>query len=135
MSWDWVNDHESLWLWLGAFSLFSFAVSLWLIPFLVVRMERDYFVSSRESLCGSRSRLVSWCLLAGKNLLGLLLLLAGIVMLFIPGQGLLTIVVGLALLDFPGKRQLQLRMLQLGVVKCSLNWIRKRSGKEALLFP
>ena len=135
MIWEWLKDHEPLLLWLGALSLFTFTVSLWLIPFLVVRMESDYFIRGHEPLCSRRNRLVRWGLLAGKNALGLLLLLAGIVMLFVPGQGLLTILMGLALLDFPGRRQLQLRVLRHDVVKRSLNWIRARKGKEELIIP
>lgn len=39
----------------------------------------------------------------GRNLLGWLLVLAGFIMLFTPGQGLLTMLAGLALADWPGR--------------------------------
>jgi drug/metabolite transporter (DMT)-like permease len=37
----------------------------------------------------------------GKNLLGVAFVLAGVMMLVLPGQGVLTIVVGAVLADFP----------------------------------
>jgi hypothetical protein len=56
-------------------------------------------------------------------------------MLFIPGQGLLTMFLGLVLLDFPGKYKLQLYCLKVRPVRRSLNWIRRKYGKEAFIFP
>lgn len=40
-----------------------------------------------------------------KNVFGFVLIVAGIVMLVTPGQGLLTIFLGLAIADWPGKRR------------------------------
>ena len=39
-----------------------------------------------------------------KNVFGLGALVLGVLMLFLPGQGLLMVLVGISLLDFPGKR-------------------------------
>ena len=135
MSWEWVRSNEELFLWLGALSLVTFAASFVLIPFIVARMEKDYFIRGQAPLSDSGNGLTRWIVFVGKTLLGLFLLLAGIVMLFVPGQGLLTILIGLALLDFPGKAQLQLRFLRFDSVKRSLNWIRARKGKEDFLIP
>ncbi len=48
-----------------------------------------------------RARMPSW----RRNLYGGLLIIAGVIMLFTPGQGLLTLLAGFLLLDFPGKRR------------------------------
>ena len=62
---------------------------------------------SRQPVHRRALRLPTW----RRNLYGSLLILAGIVMLFLPGQGILTILFGFLLLDFPGKRGLWRRML------------------------
>lgn len=135
MIWEWVRSHEALFLWLGVLSLVTFAASLLTIPFLVARLGKDYFVRERDCRSESGHWLARGTVFAGRTLLGLFLLLAGIVMLFVPGQGLLTILIGLVVLEFPGKAQLQLRLLRCNSVKRSLNWIRSRKGQEDFLFP
>jgi hypothetical protein len=70
-----------------------------------------------------------------KNVLGLLLIIAGLVMLLVPGQGLLTVVVGLVLTDFPGKFRLQRWIVSRKSVWRSIQWLRKRAGKEPLKRP
>jgi hypothetical protein len=69
-----------------------------------------------------------------KNTLGGCLLVAGIFMLVLPGQGILTILAALALLDFPGKRKLEMSILHRPAVLKSINWLRRRAGREPLLF-
>jgi hypothetical protein len=64
-------------------------------------------------------------LLAGKNALGFVLVLTGIFMLLLPGQGLLTIIAGMMLLDFPGKQLLERRLVRRPLVLRSINWLRK----------
>lgn len=135
MIWEWLKGHEVLILWLGISSLIAFVATLILIPVLVARMGRDYFVRERQSPFTRGHPLLRGFVLVGKNLLGLVLLFIGIVMLFIPGQGLLTILLGLGFLNFPGKRRLQLRLMRVGAVHRSLNWIRRKNGKEPLCIP
>jgi len=38
-----------------------------------------------------------------KNIIGVIFITSGIIMLFIPGQGIITIIIGIILADFPGK--------------------------------
>jgi uncharacterized membrane protein len=118
----------------GALALLStvtFVLSLVIIPFLVARLPRDYFTRLVHS-SGQPKNLVKEIL---KNLLGLLLLAAGGAMLFLPGQGILTIVLALMLLSFPGKRPLMRHFLSWRRLQRALNWLRKKKGKEAFLWP
>jgi hypothetical protein len=135
VSWEWVKAHEGLLLWLGVCSLITFVATLILIPVFIVRMDRDYFVRDRAPIFAGEHPLLRGGVIAGKNLLGLFLLVIGIAMLFLPGQGLLTMLIGLGLLDFPGKRQLQARFLRIRAVQRALNWIRLKNGKESLRMP
>ena len=70
-----------------------------------------------------------------KNLCGLVFVLMGIVMIFVPGQGLLTILLGLAMLNFPGKRAAELALVRYPPVQKSINWIRKKSQRPPLRIP
>jgi len=100
-------------------------------------MRRDYFVSSdpgdhtwlgRHPAARATARVV-------KNALGAVLLLAGIAMLVLPGQGIITVLVALSLLEFPGKRALELRLISQRQVSGVINWIRTRSGRTPLIIP
>jgi hypothetical protein len=124
---------EGLW-WLAAVSALTFAGSLIVIPFLCVRIPADYFSAPRRGQTPWRRRhpVLRLCVLVLKNLLGLVLFLAGVLMLFIPGQGLLTIFLGIMLMDFPGKYRLERYIISRGPVLRAINWVRKRGGVEAL---
>ena len=68
----------------------------------------------------------------GKNVLGAVLMIAGVAMLVLPGQGLLTMVLGFLLIDFPGKYRLERWLVARPMVHRPLNWIRRRAGREPL---
>ena len=61
-------------------------------------------------------------------------LLAGIAMLFLPGQGVLTILLGISLMDFPGKRRLEARIVGQRLVFETVNSLRARFGKPAFVL-
>ena len=63
------------------------------------------------------------------------LVLAGLIMLVVPGQGLLTLAVGLVLVDFPGKYRLERWLVTRPPVWRAINWLRKRAGREPLERP
>jgi hypothetical protein len=71
-----------------------------------------------------------------KNLLGLVLVGAGIVMSLpgVPGQGVLTILLGIMLLDFPGKRALETRIVSRPRVNSAVNALRARFDKPPLML-
>ena len=70
-----------------------------------------------------------------RNLLGGVLLVAGIVMLVTPGQGVLGILSGLMLLEFPGKRTVERRVAQRPRVLRLINQIRQRAGRPPMQTP
>ena len=67
-----------------------------------------------------------------KNLIGYSLILGGIMMLFLPGQGLFTIFIGLMLSNYPGKYYIEKRFIAIPSVLRSINWLRSRSNKPPL---
>jgi len=121
---------------LAALSLFTFVTSIILIPILVARLPRKYFhkdysfkhtLAQRFTLGQALRRLL-------RNIVGFTLLLAGVAMLFLPGQGLITIIVGIALMDFPYKKKLIYALSRSIAVQKSLNWLRKKTKKAPFIW-
>lgn len=116
---------------MGGISIVMLVGTLMAVPVVVAWLPRDYFRRRRrwELLQASRHpglRLAWWIV---KNLVGTLLILLGVAMLLLPGQGILTILLGLILLDFPGKRRMELALVRQPKVFNSLNWFRRKMGR------
>jgi hypothetical protein len=122
--------------WLALLSLFTFVLSLLLIPWAVGKLSPDYFLHITEDKNPFSSlNISSLALLLIRNIFGFILLLAGIGMLFLPGQGILTILAGLFLLSFPGKRKLIDLFINRQSIQHSLNWIRIKRGRQPFKWP
>jgi hypothetical protein len=121
---------------LGLFSLLTFIGSLVAVPWLIGRMQPDYFLTHWHKVDVRHRRHPAWALIALllRNGFGFCLLVAGIAMLVLPGQGLLTMLVGICLMDFPGKRHLIDRLAGIPQIQRALNWIRRKRGKAEFVF-
>ncbi len=128
-------SESTLWL-LGIISLITFVGTLIVVPWLIVRIPTDYFASRKREVAAwsHRHPAVRWLLLIAKNLFGGILVIMGIVMLVLPGQGLLTILIGLVLLNFPGKYRFERWLVLRRPILRSVNWLRRRSDREPLRF-
>jgi hypothetical protein len=131
---DWMKSNDTLLWWLFAGSLTLCVLTGVAVVWTLIKLPRDYFSEEHRRPLGSWDEYpaLRYVLLVGKNLLGVVLLVAGLVMLIVPGQGLLTIAVGLVLTDFPGKFHLQRWIVQRPSVWRSINWLRRRGGSEPL---
>lgn len=129
-------DSIPLW-WVAPLTLLTFFGTLAAIPLLVVRMPADYFMRPRRRLLDPGERGWLWHLVVVllKNVLGIVLLTAGLVMLVLPGQGVLTILISLSLLDFPGKYAAERWVIRRSSVFKTVNWIRARAHRPPLQFP
>jgi hypothetical protein len=125
---SWFAEYQVLFTGLFITSLITFILSLILLPWLVARIPRDYFLSSvrNPEALKKNHPLIRLILIVGKNTVGAVLLTGGVIMLFIPGQGLLTIAMGLLLMDYPGKFQLERRIARNKAVLNGLNWLRAK---------
>ncbi|NLY93515.1 MAG: hypothetical protein GXY23_05755 [Myxococcales bacterium] len=112
---------------LSVFSIVAFVGSLLALPYLVIKMPRDYFVRPEP-------KRPFWLRLA-RNLVAAVLVAAGVAMLFLPGQGVLTILAGLGFASFPGKRELERKLLDKSRALPALNAIRRRAGQPPLELP
>lgn len=122
--------------WLGIFSVVTFIGSLLIVPWLILQMEPQYFIRHRMEVVQRHRHhpVLTVVLFVVRNAFGLLLLAAGLAMLVLPGQGILTLLIGLSFMDFPGKHQLLEKTVQNSKVQRSLNWIRRKGGKEGFVF-
>jgi hypothetical protein len=114
---------------LGVCSAFAFLATLLATPLLLTRLPADYLV--REQPKERRNPL----LFVLKNALGVLVILLGVLMLVLPGQGLLTILLGLGLVDFPGRQKLERRLLLRPSVLKTVNALRRRASRPPLEIP
>lgn len=130
---DVARQHPGWLTGLGIASVLTFFGTLAIVPWLLARMPADYFL--RERPYRERGHPRFWWWLAGhlvKDLAAGILILAGIAMLVLPGQGILTILLGLSLIDLPGKRKLELWLVRRPRVLHGINWLRRRAGRPPL---
>lgn len=104
------------------------------VPWFARRLPADYLLAmGRPSSTAGGRHPYRLLLRVAKNLLGAVLLLAGVAMLFLPGQGLLTMALALVLLELPGKRKLVRAVLGYAPVLAGLNRLRARVGIPPLV--
>lgn len=121
----------------GVLSLATLAGAAALLPRVVASLSEDHFVRSRAERRSDRREWAPRRMAAVvlRNVLGGLLLLAGIAMLFVPGQGLLTIVIALLVVDFPGKFRVEQALVRRRWVLRTLNRLRAAAGRPPLRAP
>ncbi len=131
-----VHTHQTAIWWIAGVSVLTFVATLIVVPWLIVRIPPDYFAHGRRHRkhWSSRHPLVRGVLLAGKNLLGYILIIAGIAMLVLPGQGMATMFLGIILVDLPGKYRFERWFVARPPVLRSVNWLRRRAGRAPLVL-
>jgi Putative transmembrane protein (PGPGW) len=114
-------------------SVIGFVGSLVIIPIILIRLPADYF-DTRFPRHWMRDhhpvlRVIGLII---KNVVGFVFILAGFIMLFLPGQGLLTILIGISLIDFPGKLELEAKIIGFPKILNTINNLRHKFGKPPL---
>lgn len=107
-------------------SVVSLVAAALLLPRLLTRLPQDFLTNPQ-----AQSRPVK----AWMNAMGLVLIIAGVAMLVLPGQGILTIIAGLALTNFPAKDRLMRKMLRQDAVLRGVNALRKKAGAAPMEAP
>ena len=130
----WFSDHPGLLIGLGASSILIFIISILGISWFVANIPEDYFLASKRKNTKWRDQkpLLGLAVIFVKNIIGILLIVGGLLMLVLPGQGLLTIVTGLLLINYPGKYRLEQKLVSKPSIFRTLNWIRLRANKPPL---
>ncbi|PYT01830.1 MAG: hypothetical protein DMF63_03060 [Acidobacteria bacterium] len=138
--WDWLADFwasltlAKVLLGAGVF-VGSFVLSLVIVAIVMVKIPENYFSSHyQHDFLPNSSWLTRWGATVAKNVAGLILVIAGIIMLVGPGQGILTILIGLILMDIPGKRPLEARLIKRPVILAAVNSFRAKYKKPPLMM-
>jgi hypothetical protein len=121
----------------GLVFLITFAFSLAVVSFILVKIPATYFRKDHpREFWSDRPASIRYLGMFAKNVLGVLLVALGIVMSIpgVPGQGILTILLGLMLLDIPGKRDLEHKLVSRPQVLKAINKLRHRFGKPSLVL-
>lgn len=114
-------------------SIIGFIASLVAIPWILIRLPSDYFdLRVPRHWMKDHHPVLRMIGLIIKNVVGFVFLLAGILMLFLPGQGLLTMLIGISFLDFPNKRNLEARIIGQPLLLNAINTIRHKFNKLPL---
>ena len=122
-------------IWLTALSFAFFIGTLIAIPFILVQLPADYFdvrvprpwMQNQHPVLRVVGHIV-------KNAVGGVFVVAGFLMLFLPGQGVLTMLIGISMLDFPGKRKIEAKMIGQPTLLSVINRMRKKRGKPPLVL-
>jgi hypothetical protein len=128
---------QSAWIMLVV-SIGTMALYMLLLPPLIIRLPATYFLLTKQktTVVKNNNSYSLWRLLAKvlKNLAGATLVMLGILMIFLPGQGFLTILVGLLLCNFPGKRKFLRWFVLKSKLAHLLNSYRRKHGRPPFLF-
>jgi MFS family permease len=114
-------------------SIGIFVIGFVLIPPLAVKLPADHFVRQEEA--AARRSLRDWVWYVCRNLFALVLLVAGVAMILLPGPGIITIIVAVALADFPGKRRVERAFIRTWIVRTALNAMRNKYGAPPMIIP
>ena len=129
-----LKAHQYLLGWIGVISFLVFSLSLLSLPWLVAMIPEDYFLSQKRKRAILKNEVFgTWIVIfILKNSIGLLLITGGVLMLFLPGQGVLTIIAGLIMTDYPGKFELERRIVSNKKILEKLNWLRNKANQPSL---
>ena len=129
---EFLANYKKFIFWLGSISAVIFIFSLLSIKWLVGLIPSDYFIKKKSSKFKNNYPLTWLFSLIVKNILGYSLILGGIFMLVLPGQGIFTIMIGLMLSNYPGKHAIERKFIGIPNVLKSINWLRKKSDKPPI---
>lgn len=115
----------------------TFSASLAIVSVVLVKLPATYFKrSNNKKFLANRPPIIRWLAIAGKNLLGFVLVVVGILLSLpgVPGQGMLTILLGVMLLDFPGRPRFEHWLVSRPKILHAINKLRHRFSKPALVL-
>ncbi|MCH8930907.1 MAG: hypothetical protein IIA98_08350 [Proteobacteria bacterium] len=134
---EWLSLFKPYLQWMALASFLSLVLVVVLLPAIVTQLPEDYFIrEKRRPVARQKGHPVLMVIVnLVKNLLGLLFIVAGVLMTFLPGQGLLTILIGMMLANFPGKYRLEQALIRQKIISQTLNKLRSRAHRKPFQMP
>jgi len=122
-----------LWGLAGA-SLLLALLTMVAVPLWLIRLPADYFAGEkrRRAEWARRHPVERWVLLVLRGAAGAVLVLVGLALLVLPGQGLLTLLCGLMVATYPGKYRLERWLVRRRGVRQAIGWLRQRASRPPL---
>lgn len=132
-----LEQNETLLAWSGGVVVVVSLGTIVLTPLLMVRIPPDYFSrpASQEVSQSLFTKMLRFLFLLARNVVGLMLLCIGVILLFLPGQGVLTIFAAVVVMDFPGKRRLESWIVSRKPVWSVVSALRKKCHRPQLIPP
>jgi len=129
-----IHNHEELILWLTIASVIGLIASFLLIPWILIQIPSDYFSHEKRQKHQWYNDLpiLRVVLLLMKNILGIIFIISGIIMLFIPGQGIITIIIGVIFADFPYKYNIEQWIISHPTVLRYINELRTKAKQSPI---
>jgi hypothetical protein len=130
-AYQYLLGHTELFFWIAVASACMLVICIVALPYVVATIPDDYFEKEkRPSQYKQLPYPLSIVFIVAKNLAGLILVLCGIVMLVLPGQGILTLLIGILFLDYPGKYRLEKKLMSYPAILKPINWMRRKRNKR-----
>ncbi|WP_373031114.1 PGPGW domain-containing protein [Sulfurovum sp.] len=131
---EFFNTHEEIFLYSTLIGLVGLIGSLIVVPWILIKIPSDYFLANQRKKCpwGNCPPILRLVVLVIKNIIGVVLILSGVIMLFIPGQGILTIIGGIILMDFPYKYKIMRKIIKNSNILRFINKLREKVNQEPL---
>ena len=126
----WLKAHGLV---IGIISGASLVGSIFLCALVIAYLPCDYFRAKRRAN-RIRQPFLWGGLILLKNLVAVILIIVGIILIPLPGQGILTVLIGIVISDIPGKRKLERRIIRSPMVLSALNHIRSRFNRPLLVL-
>jgi hypothetical protein len=132
---EWLQNQDASFWWLTGTSVLFFLAMIIIAPVMAVRVPADYFAKGKrhKELGSGLPAGMRPIVKIGKNVLGAVLVVAGVAMLVLPGQGVFAVLIGLMLMDIPGKRKLVRWIVSRPSVLRSINKLRHRYHRPPLV--
>jgi hypothetical protein len=120
-----MHELETLWTSIPPFvgwgvTLFSLVLLL-LVPYFVKKLPTDHFIKPQNGTLHPLRFILA-------NVVAGFLIVVGVLLLFLPGQGLLTILAGLSVGHYPGKDWVIQKAIRRPGVRRVLNQFRRKMG-------
>jgi hypothetical protein len=131
---QWISKDTLLWIsTISGVGLLAVAI---VIPWLIVRMPEDFFSKpQRYNWLDRKPATIRLPLRILKNILAVVLMIAGVIMFLTPASGLFPILLGIVLADVPGKLKLQRWILCRKTIRNSMNWLRRKFHRKPVQVP
>ncbi len=117
------------------FTVVTVTASYGIIVIGMIKIPADYFSSTYvKEINNDKHFSLRWAAFIIKNVIGFILIIAGIIMIFTPGPGVPTILLGLIMMDIPGKRPLEAKLIQRPMVLSAVNELRAKYKRPPLIM-